>query len=96
MQKTYLPIPNGQVFNLTFGQSRSITDLAQIIKSRFPGVRVLENPRDTLMPERGTLSIEKAKDLLGYRPRYSIEDGFSKYIDWYQDSAALKPDLFLS
>ena len=37
------------------------------------------------MPKRGTLSIEKAKKLLGYKPSYSIEDAYPKYIKWYKD-----------
>jgi len=88
------PSAYGQVFNITFGQSRSIRDLAQMVTSRFPGLEVIENPRSALMPERGTLSIDKAKDLLAYSPRFSIEDGFGKYLDWYQDFAVSRPDLF--
>ena len=37
------------------------------------------------MPERGTLDISKAKDLLGYEPMFPIEKGFVKYINWYQE-----------
>ena len=37
------------------------------------------------MPDRGTLSIEKAKSLLGYNPQYSLEDGYVDYINWYKD-----------
>jgi nucleoside-diphosphate-sugar epimerase len=36
------------------------------------------------MPERGTLNIDKARDLIGYNPGYSIEKGYQKYIDWYK------------
>ena len=37
------------------------------------------------MPERGTLDISKAKDLIGYSPKNSIEIGYQKYIDWYKE-----------
>ena len=53
------------------------------------------NPKDNLMPERGTLSIEKAKNKLGYSPQYSIETGFLKYISWYKDFASKNPSLFM-
>jgi nucleoside-diphosphate-sugar epimerase len=36
------------------------------------------------MPERGTLSVEKAKKMIGYNPQNPLEIGFSKYIEWYK------------
>jgi len=39
--------------------------------------------RDNLMPERGTLSVEKAKQLIGYTPQYPLEKGYARYIKWY-------------
>ena len=36
------------------------------------------------MPERGTLNIDKAKQLIGYKPTYSIDEGYIKYINWYK------------
>ena len=35
------------------------------------------------MPERGTLDISKAKELLDFNPIFPLESGFSKYVDWY-------------
>ena len=37
------------------------------------------------MPERGTLSIEKAKKLIGYNPEWNLEKGYQRYIDWYKN-----------
>lgn len=78
------PEARGQVFNLTYGQSRSINELAGIVQKHFPGVKVENVARDKLMPFRGTLSVKKAQDLLGYKPQNPIEVGFSKYIEWYK------------
>ena len=36
------------------------------------------------MPERGTLKIDKAKKIIGFKAKYSIEDGYRKYISWYK------------
>ena len=77
------PEASGEVFNLTYGAARSINELASIVKSQFPGVTVNYQPKDALMPERGTLSIAKARSVLGYIPKFSIEDGFNQYMDWY-------------
>ncbi len=73
-----------EIFNLTFGEARSINDLANIVLKSFPKIKIKKNPRDNLMPERGTLDISKAKKLLGYSPNFPIEKGFASYINWYK------------
>ena len=83
-----------QIFNITFGNSRSINELANIVIKEFPNASIKYNPRDNLMPERGTLSIKKAKSLLGYEPKFAIEKGFKKYIEWYKSFAQKNKNLF--
>ncbi len=73
-----------QTFNLTYGQSRSIGEMSELLRRHFPGVRFHHKDRDRLMPKRGTLSIEKARRLLGYDPQYPLEKGFVEYIEWYR------------
>jgi nucleoside-diphosphate-sugar epimerase len=46
------------------------------------------------MPERGTLSVDKARRLIGYEPQYPLEKGFPRYIGWYKQMAAEHPDYF--
>ena len=76
-----------QIFNLTYGGARSLKQMADIVRGQFPNVEIKYQPRDVLMPERGTLSIEKAKRLLGYSPQYPLEKGFVDYIQWYKELA---------
>lgn len=73
-----------QIFNLTYGQSRSIGELAEIVKDYFPDSQVVYQPKDNLTPDRGTLSVEKAQALIGYKPTFSLENGMKKYIQWYR------------
>lgn len=73
-----------QIFNLTYGQGRSLMDMAQIIRENFPGVQVKYETRDKLTPQRGTLSIDKARIMLGYEPQFPLEEGFVRYIQWYR------------
>jgi len=91
---TYKNDALNQIFNLTYGDARRIIDLAEIVMSHFPKTKLIKKPRDALMPERGTLSIEKAKNLLGYRPVNPIEKGFGSYIDWYLDFAKKNKSFF--
>jgi nucleoside-diphosphate-sugar epimerase len=83
-----------QIFNLTFGGARTINQMAELMRAHFPDIAIEHNPRDTLMPERGTLSVEKAKRLLGYSPEFPLEVGFVRYIKWYKALAAEQPHLF--
>lgn len=78
------PEARNEIFNMTYGSSRRIQDMVEIIKGHFPHVEVEQVPRDKLMPFRGTLNVDKAKKLLGYAPRNPLEIGLPKYIDWYK------------
>src|ERR1700761_3144736 len=78
------PESKNQILNLTFGQGRSINDMADILVKEFPGTLRSYVPRDALMPDRGTLNIEKARRLIGYAPQYSLEIGYRRYIRWYR------------
>ncbi|OAN52762.1 nucleoside-diphosphate sugar epimerase [Paramagnetospirillum marisnigri] len=83
-----------QTFNLTYGGAHSINSLAAIVKEHFPGITVRHQPRDSLMPERGTLNVDKARRLIGYDPCYPVDKGYRRYLDWYLGYSAAKPDLF--
>lgn len=74
----------GETFNLTTGQARSLSDLANIVKARFPDLVVKYGPPDLEKPSRGTMSVEKAERLLGFKPKHSLEKGMNLYIDWYE------------
>ncbi|WP_416897445.1 MAG: NAD-dependent epimerase/dehydratase family protein [Minwuia sp.] len=73
-----------EIFNLTYGSARSLNQMVEIIREHFPNVDVRHNPRDALMPERGTLNVDKARRLIGYEPQYPLEKGFVDYINWYK------------
>ncbi len=73
-----------QTFNITYGESRSVLQMSEIIRTHFPETQVNFVPKDKLTPDRGTLSVEKARELLGYNPQNPLEIGFEKYIEWYK------------
>jgi nucleoside-diphosphate-sugar epimerase len=73
-----------QILNLTYGESRSISEMADILAEHFPDVEIRYLPRDRLMPSRGTLSVDKARQTIGYNPQYPLERGFVDYIKWYR------------
>ena len=77
---------DSNTFNLTFGNARTIADLAAIVKSIVPEAVLEDRPRAKDKPVRGTLSIERARDVLGFEPEYTLEDGYRQYCEWYVDS----------
>lgn len=85
------PEARDEVFNLTHGASRSIEDLAAVVGDLFPGVEIIDESilGDPLMPRRGTLSVNKARRLLGYEPEFPIERGIPEYVAWYREFAGV-------
>ena len=75
-----------EIFNITYGKSKSLIDLINIIKKNINNVVVKKVERDKLMPFRGTLSVKKAEKLLGYKPKFNLERGLPKLIKWYENS----------
>jgi nucleoside-diphosphate-sugar epimerase len=74
-----------QIFNITYGHSREILSLIDILKKNFKNLEFEINPvKDKLIPKRGTLSIKKAKELINYNSKWALEDGYQSYIDWYK------------
>jgi len=78
------PTARNEIFNLTYGEARSIAEVVDLLRRSFPDLDVAHEERDRLMPERGTLSVAKARDLLGYAPENPIDVGLPKYVDWYR------------
>ncbi len=78
------PEAKNQIFNLTYGQARSVQELAEIVQDHFPAIAIERGKRPDLMPTRGTLAIAKAAQLLGYQPAHPLEVGIPRYIAWYR------------
>lgn len=81
-----------QIFNLTYGESRSIAEMADILVARFRDVSVKYLSRDNLTPARGTLCVDKAKSMLGYNPTHPLDIGFVNYIEWYRQMLSAGSD----
>ena len=77
-----------QTFNLTYGSSRSINTIKKFVKSKFKNQKFEHLKRNKLVAIRGTLSVNKAKKLVGYKPIYNIKKGIQKYYEWYEKKFA--------
>ena len=76
----------GNAFNITYGRGYTIRELADILQGYVPDleVKVVEEA-DVFRPDRGALSIEKAKQLVGYSPQVDLEQGIKRYLDAYRN-----------
>ena len=69
-----------ETFNITFGEARSLLDYALILKKFFKKLTYKVVERDKYRPKRGTLNIDKAKRLFGFKPKFNLEKGIFIYI----------------
>jgi len=74
---------SSETYNLTFGNARTIAELAAIVKSVVPDAILEERPRAVDKPIRGTLDSTRARTKLGFEPKWQIEEGYRAYCEWY-------------
>jgi nucleoside-diphosphate-sugar epimerase len=72
-------------FNITFGNARTIAELATIIRETIPEAILEERPRALDKPIRGTLSTKRAEQVLGFKAKWTLETGYRRYVEWYVD-----------
>ncbi|MDG2279847.1 MAG: GDP-mannose 4,6-dehydratase, partial [Flavicella sp.] len=79
-----------QVYNTAFGERATLNDLVGSLKdnlSKFDAdiqkVPVEYGPNRAGDIPHSLASIEKAKNNLGYDPRYSLQEGLKEAVTWY-------------
>ncbi|MCX7842194.1 MAG: NAD-dependent epimerase/dehydratase family protein [Clostridia bacterium] len=71
------------VMNLSSNTEISINELLEIYKKKGYGKKIIHGPERKGEIARSRLDNTLAKELLGWAPKYSFEEGLSKTIDWY-------------
>ena len=74
-----------ETFNITCGQGRTIKELGEVMKTLIPSTNLVVEQVDVYRPNRGALDISKARRLLGYEPKHSLEVGMAKYLDFVRN-----------
>lgn len=74
-----------RTFNITFGNARSIADLAEIIRQVVPEVSLHQAPPAPEKPKRGTLKMDRAREYLGFVPSKPLDSGYKEFCAWYAD-----------
>lgn len=78
------------VYNTAFGAQNTLNNLVQYLKEylskynpKISDVSIEYGPNRIGDIPHSLASIDKAKELLGYQPRYSLQDGLKEAIAWY-------------
>jgi len=83
--------PKGRLYNISSGVLVSHRDIASAMEKFFGGARfrliggVEENP---IRPFRGPLDISRAREELGFTPRYDLERGMKEFVAWARGGEA--------
>jgi UDP-N-acetylglucosamine 4-epimerase len=83
----------GELYNVAYGKRTTLIELIELLRSELakldptivdvPIEYVAERPGDV----RDSLAdISKAKNLLGFEPKYSLQEGLAKAVPWYVEN----------
>ncbi len=78
------------VYNTAFGDRTTLNDLLKYLKeylskydSRIANVEIIHGPNRAGDIPHSLASIDKAKSLLNYNPKYSMQEGLKEAVEWY-------------
>jgi UDP-N-acetylglucosamine 4-epimerase len=79
-----------QVYNTAVGDRTNLLELTQLLKvslakydTKITEVEIKHGPNRAGDIPHSLASIDKAKNLLGYEPKFKIEAGIKEALDWY-------------
>ncbi|WP_035650422.1 SDR family oxidoreductase [Flavobacterium sp. ASV13] len=78
------------VYNTAFGERNTLNDLVECLKeylsefdSKIADVKIIYRENRAGDIPHSLASIDKAKSMLGYDPKYSLQDGLKEAVNWY-------------
>lgn len=78
------------VYNTAFGERTTLNDLVKSLKeylsefdSKIADIDVIHGPNRAGDIPHSLASIDKAKELLNYNPKFSMKDGLKEAVQWY-------------
>ena len=76
-----------QVYNIAYGATTSLNKLFELIATDLKSdVKVIYGDKRKGEIKDSFASVDKAKNLMGYKPLVSLEDGIKKSIAWYKNN----------
>ncbi|MBP9747286.1 MAG: GDP-mannose 4,6-dehydratase [Saprospiraceae bacterium] len=83
-----------ETFNMSRGEAHEVSEFVESIKEYFPDFSCeIRDPNSTQV-WRGSMDISKAQKMLGFEPKYSIDDGIREFFMLSQEYQGIKiPNL---
>jgi UDP-N-acetylglucosamine 4-epimerase len=88
--ETINPVAVNTVYNTAVGERTTLNDLVRILiealskqDNEIANINVIHGPKREGDIPHSLASIEKAKQYLGYQPKYKLADGIQESIKWY-------------
>lgn len=82
-----------QIYNVAYGERTTLNDLVNLLKKelgeyddRIKQVEVVYGPNRKGDVPHSLASIDKAKELLGYQPEFSMAQGLHEAVKWYYEN----------
>ena len=92
-EKLYNSSTKHEVFNVAFGERTDLNQLFDILKenlttydSKIQALQTIHGPNRAGDIPHSLASIEKAKRLLGYEPKFSVRAGLREACGWYWEN----------
>lgn len=87
------PVAVNTVYNTAYGDRNTLNNLVDYLKEflsvydeRIAAIKVEYGPNRAGDIPHSLASIEKAKSLLGYNPKYSMQEGLKEAVEWYWEN----------
>jgi len=81
------------VYNVAYGERTTLNELVTLLKeylsefdSKIKDVPVIYGPERAGDVPHSLASVDKAKTLLGYQPKYDIKAGLKEAVQWYWEN----------
>lgn len=88
------------VYNVAYGERTTLTELVALLKEfltaydpKVASIEVIHGPNRKGDVPHSLASIDKARTLLGYDPRFDIRSGLKTAMDWYQKNLKTTPNI---
>ncbi|MER5648692.1 NAD-dependent epimerase/dehydratase family protein [Streptosporangium sp. NPDC002524] len=78
------PQASGATFNIGTGQTTSILQIAELVRSHLAATQFEAAPRPAGDPLGGRADITRMTGVLGWQPTIAVADGVTRYLAWLQ------------
>ncbi|WP_274709447.1 NAD-dependent epimerase/dehydratase family protein [Streptomyces tubbatahanensis] len=76
------PRAHNETLNVGTGTPTSVRTVADLVRERFPGTRVLDTPMPPGDPVGGYASPHRMISTLAWKPAITVADGVERYVRW--------------